>query len=95
MKDWIDQPFHSLSTGMKQKLAIARSLLNSFEILFLDEPTRSLDTSISIKLRKFLKKMAEEQGKTIFYITHNLEEAKEISTCIGIMNKGKVEVFRN
>lgn len=91
IENGMDKLFQNLSSGMKQRIAIARSLLSSFEILLLDEPTRSLDTSIAMRLKDSLKKIAREQQKTIFYITHNLKEAREFSHRIAFMNKGEIK----
>lgn len=91
MNSEIDIEFQNLSTGMRQRLAIARSLLSSFELLFLDEPTKSLDATIATRLRDFLKKITKEE-KTIFYITHNLKEVVEFSNCIAIMDKGEIKI---
>lgn len=95
MENEIDKLFQNLSSGMKQRLAIARSLLNSFEVLFTDEPTKSLDLSVAKKLRDFLKRIAKEQQKTIFYITHNLKEAEEFSCRIALMDKGEIKFCGN
>jgi len=73
------------SKGMKQKLAIARSLIHEPEILFLDEPTANLDPESSKTVREFILDLKEEK-KTIFLNTHNLDEAQRICDKIGIFN---------
>jgi ABC-2 type transport system ATP-binding protein len=86
-----DRPFSDYSSGMKQRVAIARSLLHDPPILLMDEPTRSLDPVSSLSLRKFiLDELSQRDGKTILLATHNLREAEAISDRIAILVKGKV-----
>ncbi|MFQ6061744.1 MAG: ABC transporter ATP-binding protein [Methanosarcinales archaeon] len=88
LEDKADDKFQNYSTGMKQKMAIARGLINNPEILFMDEPTKSLDPSASQNLREFVKeKLIKEQGKTVFLSTHHLEEAEQLCDRIAIINK--------
>lgn len=90
----IDEPdkrFQEYSTGIKQRLAIARSLLNNPKVLFMDEPTKSLDPGTAQKLREFIKeKLVRQQGNTIFFATHNLDEAKCLADQVAIMDKGQI-----
>ena len=73
LQDKADDLFHTYSTGIKQKLALARGLLNNPQILFIDEPTKSLDPVAAHDIRKLIqKKLVEEQGRTVFLTTHNL-----------------------
>lgn len=76
----------TFSKGMKQKLAIARTLIHDPEILFLDEPTANLDPESSKTVREFILDLKNE-NKTIFINTHNLDEAQRICDKIGIFNK--------
>lgn len=88
LKDKAEEKFQNYSTGMKQKMAIARGLINSPEILFMDEPTKSLDPSASHNLREFIKKkLVKEHGKTVFLSTHHLDEAEHLCDRIAIINK--------
>ncbi|MFI5420174.1 MAG: ABC transporter ATP-binding protein [Nitrososphaerales archaeon] len=75
----------SFSKGMKQKLAIARSLVHDPEILFMDEPTANLDPEASKTVREFILDL-KKQKKTIFLNTHNLDEAQRICDRIAILN---------
>jgi ABC-2 type transport system ATP-binding protein len=75
----------TFSKGMKQKLAITRSLIHDPEILFLDEPTANLDPESSKTVRDFILDLKKEK-KTIFLNTHNLDEAQRICDKIGIFN---------
>jgi ABC-2 type transport system ATP-binding protein len=70
---------------MKQKLAIARSLIHDPRILFMDEPTANLDPESSKTVRDFILELKKEK-KTIFLNTHNLDEAQRICDRIGILN---------
>ena len=92
MRQYIDVRFDKYSTGMKQHLAIARSLLSDATILFMDEPTRSLDYHSANKFRSFIKKRIAGQDKmTVFFTTHNLEEAVEFADRIALMDKGIIK----
>jgi ABC-2 type transport system ATP-binding protein len=75
---------------MKQKMAIARGLLNDPKTLFMDEPTRSLDPNAAREIRDFIKNEAI-RGKTIFLTTHNLHEADELCDRVAIIDKGKLK----
>ncbi len=86
-----DRQFQTYSTGMRQKLAIARGLLHKPEIIILDEPTRSLDPVVAAQIRGFIiDDLIKKQGKTIILATHNLSEAESLSDKLAIINKGKI-----
>ncbi len=74
----------SFSKGMKQKLALARSLVHEPRILFMDEPTANLDPESAKTVRDFILEL-KKQGKTIFLNTHNLDEAQRICDRIAIL----------
>jgi ABC-2 type transport system ATP-binding protein len=80
----------TLSRGMKQKLAIARTLLHRPEIVFLDEPTAGLDPEAAVDLRDMIARLARDEGVTAFLNTHNLADAEKLATTIGIMRAGKL-----
>lgn len=73
----------TFSKGMKQKLAIARALLHEPRIVFLDEPTSSLDPEASRLVRDFIADLRKE-GRTIFICTHNLDEADKLCDRVGV-----------
>jgi len=73
----------TFSKGMKQKLAIARSLLHEPRILFLDEPTAALDPEASHLVHDFIAELRKE-GRTIFLCTHNLDEADRLCDRVGV-----------
>ncbi len=87
-----DRPFSGYSSGMKQKIAIARALLHDPPILFMDEPTRSLDPASALDLRQFiLEELKQRDGKTIVLATHNLREAEVLSDRMAILAGGRVQ----
>jgi len=91
IESYFDQQFSNYSTGMKQKMAIARGLLNDPEILFLDEPTRALDPVSADAFRMFIKSLMKNgHCKTIILATHNLEEAKMICNRVAIIDRGRL-----
>jgi len=91
-----DKRFQEYSTGIKQRLSIARSLLHDPQVLFMDEPTKSLDPLAAQKLRKFIKeKLVCRQAKTILFSTHNLEEAVYLADRLAIMHKGRIKACGN
>jgi ABC-2 type transport system ATP-binding protein len=85
-----DIRFQNYSTGMRQKLAIARGLLSEPRVLFVDEPTRSLDPVSAQAIRHFLKEKVAGEGKTVVLATHNLSEAEQLCDRLAIMNHGRV-----
>lgn len=72
-----DDPAGSFSKGMRQRLAICRALLHEPEIVFLDEPTGSLDPESARTVHAFIRSL-REQGRTIFMCTHNMAEAESL-----------------
>lgn len=88
--DSLDRMYQELSSGLRQRLALARSFLNGASIVLADEPTRSLDPLAKIELRTLLKRFSREFGKTICFTTHDLHEAEEIADTIGILHQGRL-----
>ncbi|TCT16088.1 ABC-2 type transport system ATP-binding protein [Natranaerovirga pectinivora] len=78
-----------LSKGMKQRLNLARAVLNKPRLLFLDEPTSSLDPSTMVEIHKLLRKLNKE-GTTIFLTTHNMEEADKLCNRVAFLNEGEI-----
>ena len=77
------------SSGMKQRLLIARALVNRPRVLFMDEPTRGLDPSSARELRELIARLAKE-GTTVFLTTHYMEEADELCDRVAFLSQGKV-----
>ncbi len=83
--------FNTYSTGMRQMMALARALLSGPDILFVDEPTRSLDPKAAKRVRSFLREeLVDRQGKTVFWATHNLMEAQELAHDVAIIDGGTI-----
>ncbi len=79
------------SSGMKQRLLIARALLPGPQLLLLDEPTRSLDPVTAERFRLFLRQdIADTEGCTVLLATHNAEEALELCTRVAVLDRGRV-----
>lgn len=88
----LDKRFQEYSTGMKQRIAICRSLLNDPCVLLMDEPTKNLDPIAAEDLRQLIKKkLVELQGKTVLFCTHNLNEARSFADRIAIIDKARVK----
>jgi ABC-2 type transport system ATP-binding protein len=85
-----DEPIGRWSRGMKQKLAVARTLVHRPEVVFLDEPSAGLDPVASAALRQDLRRLAAREGVTIFLTTHNLAEAEELCTQVGVIGRGRL-----
>jgi len=85
-----DEPIGRWSRGMKQKLAVARTLMHHPELVFLDEPTAGLDPVASANLREDLTSLVAQEGVTIFLTTHNLVEAEKLCTRVGVINRGRL-----
>ena len=80
----------TFSGGMKRRLEIARGLLHHPKIIFLDEPTLGLDPQTRNHIWNYLKDINEEEGMTIFFTTHYMEEAEKIAQRIAIIDHGKI-----
>jgi ABC-2 type transport system ATP-binding protein len=85
-----DEPIGRWSRGMKQKLAVARTLMHHPELVFLDEPTAGLDPVASATLREDLEMLVEQEGVTIFLTTHNLAEAEKLCNQVGVIHRGQL-----
>lgn len=91
LADVADRRFSNFSSGMKQRLAIARSLLHRPQILFLDEPSRSLDPTATQRLHDLLRRLQAEQELTLFFITHDLAEAETMCDEVALLHKGQLQ----
>ncbi|MGQ9618583.1 MAG: ABC transporter ATP-binding protein [Candidatus Aminicenantia bacterium] len=90
LHDFRKKRFDELSTGTKQKISLAKSLLNEPEVLFLDEPTVGLDPDIAYKIRNLILNLHREKNMTIILTTHYMHEAEMMCGRIAFINKGKI-----
>ncbi|MEE3927991.1 ABC transporter ATP-binding protein [Mycoplasmopsis ciconiae] len=87
------KPITSLSGGMRQRVALARSLVIEPEILLLDEPLSALDAKIRKKMQVLLRSVQKELGLTFIFVTHDQDEALELSDKIAVVRDGKIEQY--
>lgn len=92
LMDRRDEPVGRFSKGMRQKVAIARALINEPKVLFLDEPTASLDPESSKLVREFIEELSKQEKRTIMLCTHNLSEAERLCDRIGLINQNLIRV---
>jgi len=85
-----DQNALTLSSGEAQRLGIARAIVIEPEIIFLDEPTASIDTKNAKIIEDIIIKMKEQKGTIIILTTHDISQAKRLAKKILLMNKGKI-----
>lgn len=84
-----DRPVATYSTGMRARLALARSLLGCAEVLLLDEPTRGIDPWAAVGFRRLLKQLATE-GRTLLVSSHNLDEVRELCQRAAVLQEGQL-----
>ena len=89
MADQLKKEAKKLSRGMKQRLMLARTVLHKPQLLFLDEPTSSLDPGITQEIHHMLRKLNQE-GTTIFLTTHNMDEADKLCARVAFLNSGEI-----
>ena len=82
---------NQLSGGQQQRIAIARALVIEPQVLLLDEPLSNLDAKLRIKMRQDIKNLQKKLGITTVYVTHDQEEALEISDHIAVFSEGVVQ----
>ena len=91
LEEFMDRRFDQCSSGIKQRLALARGMLHHPQILFLDEPTLNLDPIAAGRLRGTISDLVSRHGHTIFLITHNLQEAEQLCDRVAIMHRGRLQ----
>lgn len=84
-----DRKLSAYSTGMRQRLSLARAMIHSPKILFLDEPTSGLDPESAQNVNHLIRELAAS-GTTMFLCTHQLRYAQEICTTYGLINEGRL-----
>ncbi|MGZ8262307.1 MAG: sulfate/molybdate ABC transporter ATP-binding protein [Methylotenera sp.] len=90
--DWLaDRYPPQLSGGQRQRIALARALAVEPKVLLLDEPFGALDAKVRKELRRWLRRLHDELHITSIFVTHDQEEALEVSDRVVVLNKGKIE----
>jgi ABC-2 type transport system ATP-binding protein len=90
LRDFAKVRFEELSTGTKQKLSLAKALVNDPELLLLDEPTVGLDPDVARRIRETIQRLHKEQGTTILMTTHNMREAETLSERVAFIKEGRI-----
>jgi len=90
MGDFLDDRYDAYSTGMKQRLLLARAMLREPEVLLMDEPTRGLDPTMAESLLKEICSLASNKQTTVLMVTHSLSEAKKFCSRIGVLSQGRL-----
>jgi ABC-2 type transport system ATP-binding protein len=80
----------ALSSGQLTRVCLAKAFLNEPRVLFLDEPTASLDPDIADKTRRLLRETRDKNGTTILYTSHNMQEMEELCDRIIFLHKGRI-----
>lgn len=88
--DMLDRYPHELSGGQQQRIGVVRALAADQNIVLMDEPFGALDPITRDALQDFVKELQEKMGKTIVFVTHDMDEALKLATKIVIMSHGKV-----
>ncbi|HEU4370180.1 MAG TPA: ABC transporter ATP-binding protein [Methylomirabilota bacterium] len=90
LREYRRAQYNELSTGLKQRVALAKALVNDPELLFLDEPTLGLDPDVSGRVRRHIAELRREQGMTIVLTTHYMREAEELCDEVGFIKAGRI-----
>lgn len=92
MEDFLDKRAGEYSTGMKQRLAIARSVIHDPQVIIFDEPTSGLDVLASQTVRNFMQR-AKELGRAVIFSTHQMYDAEKLCDRVFIIHKGKAVAY--
>ena len=90
LENILDRPYQQLSTGMRQRLILARAFLSEASVLLLDEPTRSMDPLARQEFRRFLKETSKKYHQTVILATHDLSEVEELADTMGVLHQGRL-----
>jgi putative 2-aminoethylphosphonate ABC transporter ATP-binding protein len=90
LSEWAHHYPSQLSGGQQQRVALGRAIAIKPNVLLLDEPLSALDAKIRLRLRTVIKKLQEELGVTMIYVTHDQEEALALADRVAIMREGKI-----
>ena len=90
LKDFLNKKTGELSSGQKNRVSLAKSLINKPEILLLDEPTASLDPDIGDYVRSYVQTYKSKNNVTILLASHNMSEVERLCDSVIMMKKGKI-----
>jgi ABC-2 type transport system ATP-binding protein len=91
LRELLDRPTGKLSSGQKTRVALAKALINSPEVLLLDEPTASLDPDTADWVRGHLERYRAERGASVLLASHNMAEVERLCDRVIIMKRGRIE----
>jgi ABC-2 type transport system ATP-binding protein len=91
LTELLDRPVGKLSAGQKTRVALAKALINSPQLLLLDEPTASLDPDTADWVRSRLEQFRKERGATLLLASHNMAEVERLCERVIIMKRGQIE----
>ncbi len=91
LAEFLDRPVGKLSAGQKTRVALAKALINSPEVLLLDEPTASLDPDTADWVRGRLERFRKERGATVLLASHNMAEVERLCERVIILKRGHIE----
>ncbi len=90
LKEYAHRRFDELSSGTKQRLSLAKSLLNDPKVLFLDEPTIGLDPDVALKTRQIVKDILKQKKVTVLLTSHNMAEVEDMCQRVAFIQKGEI-----
>ena len=90
LKDFLDKKTGELSSGQKNRVALAKSLINKPKLLFLDEPTASLDPDVGDFVREYIENYKKNNELTILLASHNMKEVERLCNKVVMMKQGKI-----
>jgi ABC-type Fe3+/spermidine/putrescine transport system ATPase subunit len=90
MREYGDRPPAQLSGGQQQRVALGRALILQPEVVLLDEPLSNLDAKLRLEMREHIKRLHQQLGLTMIYVTHDQNEALSMADRIAIMHQGKI-----
>ncbi|NGV92675.1 ATP-binding cassette domain-containing protein, partial [Staphylococcus aureus] len=89
-REMLDRYPHELSGGQQQRIGVVRALAANQDIILMDEPFGALDPITRDSLQDLVKDLQERLGKTIVFVTHDMDEAIKLASRIAIMSEGRV-----
>lgn len=86
------KPFSDLSGGMRQKTLLARAFVAGADVILLDEPTSELDEAMEASVLRILRRMVDEEGKTILFVHHGLHQAARLASSVCWVDHGRARI---